>query len=242
MAKLQANGTGDAMRAAILALSAAAAFAGQVQAQVQAQPGGPPSDMGPPPPGGRLYISPAGEPFRGGDGLAAWFAGADADHDGALSPDEFRADAERFFKVLDKDGNGALRGPELQAYEREVAPEIVGFYGAGPAGAGDGPRRGEGGPGREPRKVRRHDGGGRPMGGGGRPGGPGAGREGAARFSLLNIPQPVTGSDLDGDRKVTLDEWTRTARIRFGLLDKAGAGRLALDALPPLPGAPPRLR
>jgi len=220
------------MRAAILALAAAAVCAGQAQAQPH--PGGAPP--------GRLYISPAGEPFRGGDGLAAWFAGADSDHDGTLTPAEFRADAERFFKVLDKDGNGALRGPELQAYEREVAPEIVGFYGAGPAGAGDGPVRKGRGPGGE---VRRHDGGGRLTGGGGRRsplGAPGGGREGAARFSLLNIPQPVTGSDLDGDRKVTLEEWTRTAQIRFGLLDRSGVGRLTREGLPPLPGAPPKAR
>ena len=46
---------------------------------------------GPPGGAGRLFISPAGEPFRGGGGLEAWFARADADHDGTLILAEFRA-------------------------------------------------------------------------------------------------------------------------------------------------------
>ena len=57
-----------------------------------------------------LFISPMGEPFRAPISQpypsATWFAGADANHDGVLSREEFRADALRFFKLLDvtKDG------------------------------------------------------------------------------------------------------------------------------------------
>ena len=52
-----------------------------------AQPGPPHEGMG------GLFISPSGEPFRGGEGRQAWFARADTDPDGALTLAEFRADA-----------------------------------------------------------------------------------------------------------------------------------------------------
>lgn len=176
-----------------LILSAIALLAAAEAAPAQPRPDGPAG-------GGRsLYISPAGEPFRGGDGLRAWFTGADADGDGRLTLAEFRADAVRFFKALDKDGDGILRGLELQTYEREIVPEIIGLYGGAPEfGGGRGP-----------------------------------GRVGAARFSLLNIPQPVTGADLDGDRRVSLAEFEQTAGIRFDLLDRTKAGVLTLETLAP---------
>ena len=202
--------------AAVLALAAPA----------QAQPRGPRPD-GPPPgedagPGGgpqrRLFISPFGEPFRGGGGLEAWFVRTDADHDGALTRPEFRADAVAFFKRLDANHDGRIDGFETQDYERVIAPEITTFsFG----GEGRGGRRGGGGP-----AMR------------GMPGG--GGLQGAARFSLINEPQPVSGADLDLDGKVTLDEWMRAAGRRFDLLDKAQTGRLTRETLPPLPGqAPP---
>jgi len=105
----------------------------------------------PPPPGPRvrLFISPMGEPFRGPDGFGTWLVGADADHDGAVTLAEFRADAERFFRVLDTDGNGYIDGFEMQAYERERVPEIgavavdEGGRGGG-RGFGGGGRRGGG--------------------------------------------------------------------------------------------------
>lgn len=175
---------------------------------------------GPPAGGSRhhLFISPAGEPFRGADGLGAWFAQADADHDGALTPAELRADFQRFFKVLDANGDGQLDGFELQAYERDRVPEItrLGF---------DGPELRGGGP--EP--------GGVVSAKGGRKRGQPAqiGRSGASRFGLLSIPQPVSNADEDLNGRVTGDEFTRAASRRFGLLDKAKAGWLTLDALRP---------
>ena len=85
---------------------------------------------------------------------------------------------------------------------------------------------------------------GRDGGGGGdsegfRPKGAGAGmarREGAARFSLLNIPQPIRGADINLDWKVTAEEWAKAASQRFALLDTDADGKLTLDTLPPLPG------
>jgi hypothetical protein len=208
-------------------------------------------------PRGRLFISPAGEPFRGGDGLATWFAGADADHDGALSPAEFAADAQRFFKTIDADHNGVLDGPEVQVYEQKVVPEINnmslgGGAGPGAAAGGGGGRSGRGGGGRGGGGRgggmggggMGGGGGGGGRGGGGRGGGGGgggsgashaqvigAGREGAARFSLLNEPEPLTGADTDIDGKVTVAEWTRATTRRFDRLDKAQAGKLTLDGL-----------
>src|SRR5437899_9460764 len=72
-------------------------------------PGGP----GGGPPRVRLFISPSGEPFRGEDGLGHWLAQADADHDGAVTLAEFRADAEHSFKFLDTNGDGVIDGFEL---------------------------------------------------------------------------------------------------------------------------------
>lgn len=84
--------------------------------------GPPPGRMGP---RRGLFISPSGEPFRGGDGLKAWFRGADADHDGTLTAGEFQADALRFFKVVDANHDGVIDGFEVSAYERTIAPEIA---------------------------------------------------------------------------------------------------------------------
>jgi hypothetical protein len=171
----------------------------------------------------RLFISPSGEPFRGGNGLAAWFAQADADHDGAITPAEFEADALRAFRLYDANGDGIVDGFEIQAYERERAPEI-GEIVVGGADAERGGRRG----------VRRRGG----KGGEGAPkdGGPaGAGREGAARYSLLNEPEPLLAADEDVDGKVSLAEWKRATARRFARLDGAHAGRITLESLKPAP-------
>src|SRR5438270_11427695 len=74
------------------------------------------------------FISPMGEPFRArsatDDTLARWFNQADRNHDGQLTPDELRSDADRFFTLLDVDGNGEIEPEELVNYEWELAPDI----------------------------------------------------------------------------------------------------------------------
>jgi len=197
------------------------------------------SDEARPVPGGpkpvRLFISPSGEPFRGEDGLGRWLAQADTDHDGSLDLAEFRADARHSFEVLDSNHDGVIDGLEMQAYERDVAPEIgVTTFDAGPT-AGRAPGRGGGG-GRRGGGTGRCD--------GGRGGGQGdasavpqdtrvrgAGREGAARYSLINEPQPIAAADADLDGKVTLAEWMAITDRRFARLDHAKTGKLTRESL-----------
>ena len=231
-----------AMLALGLALGAAAA--------AQAQPNEPIVDLGSDPPPQkpvrhpRLFFSPSGEPFRGDNGLAAWCAGADANHDGALDEAEFTADALRFFKTLDANHDGMLDGFELQAYERDIVPELAQQDNeqGGPQGGG---RRGGGGGGRG--GGRRGGGGESPTRGGHaggiswprvldpRPGGQAPrraqGAMGAARYSLLNEAQPVANADENVDGKVSLEEWKHATARRFAHLDKAKTGRLILTDL-----------
>ena len=155
--------------------------------------------------GALLFISPSGEPFRGEDGLADWFAGADADHDGVLTLVELRDDAMRFFKVLDADASGWIEGPENSAYETRIAPEITRMDI----------------PGRPPEKrpfIHKSTRNVQP-------------KIGAARFSLLNEPQPVRGADADLNQRVSAEEWAKAARRRFEILDTDKDDKLTLDGL-----------
>lgn len=190
---------------------------------------GGPGDGGPRGPGGprgggkQVFISPAGEPFRADPGqpypVAAWFAGADADHDGALTRAEFVADSLRFFDRIDADKSGVVDGFEVSAYERNIAPEIV-QSSAMPQQAMEGPSGGEGPEGDGPRR---------------RPNGLGNMLLGATPFALLAEPQPVMGADADFNRRITRDEAAKAAAARFKLLDKDGDGRLTLAELPKTP-------
>jgi Ca2+-binding EF-hand superfamily protein len=74
---------------------------------------------------GRAFISPMGEPFHdAGDGLTTWFRQADRNHDGFLTMDELRQDAQRFFLVLDANHDGEIDPDEVDHYETVLAPEI----------------------------------------------------------------------------------------------------------------------
>ena len=190
-------------------------------------------------PGG-LFISPSGEPFRGGEGRRVWFARADTDRDGALTLAEFRADAMTFFKVLDANGDGKIDGFENQAYETKIAPEITRMS-IPDEGGGDrrGPMGGDSQASHIPRGGPDGPRGGNRHGGGPRRAAP---REGAARYGLLNEPQPVRGADANLDWKVTTEEWAKAAGRRFALLDADGDGQLTLATLPgrPAEARPPR--
>ncbi|CAN7485204.1 hypothetical protein LJR219_003312 [Phenylobacterium sp. LjRoot219] len=204
------------MRKLLLLAAAAAALAAPAQAQPRPDEPRPNAPL----PRGRLFVSPSGEPFRVADGLSVWFAKVDADHDGRLTAVEFQADADRAFVRYDADRDGVLNGLEIQAYERDEAPEITEFAFADAPGE----RGGRGGFGR--RKSR---------GPGEAPGAGfhGAGASGAARFSLLNEPQPLLAADEDVDGKVHRAEWDRASARRFARLDRERAGALTLAGLRP---------
>ena len=178
------------------------------------------------------FISPMGEPFRShstsDDTLADWFRQADRNHDGILTPVEMQADADRYFAVLDTNHDGEIDPDELVHYEWQVAPEIQvmsktrrargepapkekhrGGWQAGMGGDEDDPRSNH-----DWRRRDRQD-----------------GFQGAARYSLLNIPEPVAAADADFNRGISQGEFREAAATRFHLLDDQGAGVLTLMQL-----------
>jgi hypothetical protein len=179
------------------------------------------------------FISPMGEPFRGRseDTFARWFYGADVNHDGMLTVDEMRADAERFFTVLDTDRDGRIGSEERIAYEATITPEVQinsdwkrTRQEAAQARSREDSKS-------EERRSRRS--------GNTIDGYQLDGLQGAARYGLLNLPEPVSGADADFNRIVTLDEFRRAADYRFQLLDSTRSGRPTMDTLRPfLPSRP----
>jgi len=191
------------------------------------------------------FISPMGEPFRAhsptDDTLADWFRQADLNHDGVLTAAEMEADAVRFFAKLDTNHDGQIDPEELAQYEYEVAPEIQVMSRT---------QRVPGQPAhqatqRDPDDLdayrdERHDRDRRrtlreddyaSLGFGGT-------LQGAARYSLLNMPEPVAAADTDFNRLISLEEFKAAALARFALLDKPHAGRIGLAQLEAMPHAP----
>lgn len=182
-----------------------------------------------------LFISPCGEPFRADAAkpypVVTWFAQADTNHDGAIDRAEFRADAKRFFGVLDADRNGVISDIEVQRYEHQIAPEILDGlrvseitrpgvvlaqfvdpnYDHIPTVRGDDASRVPEG---QPPPVDPAD------------------MQGAAPFNLLAEPEPVTSSDADFDGRITLAEFLAAADRRFDELDRNHDGKLTLSELP----------
>ena len=159
----------------------------------------------------QLYVAAMGQPFRspssGPDPEAAWLAQADADHDGKVTLPEFLADAERFFRLLDRDRDGEIDPQEVSAYEIDIAPEIRLYQRGAPL---DTDRK-------KSKLLYRSD------------------ALGAGRFAQLNIPEPVSSADADYNRGVTLAEFRDAATKRFALLDPAGGGALTIATLAPTP-------
>ncbi|MDB5710054.1 MAG: hypothetical protein JWL96_2124 [Sphingomonas bacterium] len=209
--------------------------------------------MGPDGPRARLFISPMGEPFRSERGQGnpedVWFQGADTDGDGNLTLVEFSRDAARFFAILDRNHDGEIDPDDIEYYETVLAPEIRVRSAAGSpraAGGGGGHGGGRGGGGRGGGGMGRGGGGGGH--GGGRGGGeqdaasggsdsgnqsrPAYGKQGAARFSYLDFPEPVIAADTNFNRGISPDEFAQAAARRFALLDKNGDGTLTRSELP----------
>jgi Ca2+-binding EF-hand superfamily protein len=176
------------------------------------------------------FISPMGEPYRArtadDDTLADWFKRADLNHDGLLTLDEMQADATRFFATIDDNHDGIIDPDELVHYEWEVAPDIQAMARtrrapgqatpvAQPASSSDDRASRRRMRQREDESLL----------------GIGDALQGAARYGLLDMPEPVAAADADFDRAITRDEFSRAAASRFQLLDTAHQGRLTLAQL-----------
>lgn len=177
------------------------------------------------------FVSPMGEPYRArtvtDDTLADWFARVDRNHDGTISADEMVADAERFFATLDTSHDGQIDPDELAQYEWEIAPEIQVMSKTRRAPGQPAPKALTPAPlddqldGRPRRQSEALDG---SLGIGGA-------LQGAARYGLLNMPEPVAAADADFNRAISLAEFRAAAQARFQLLDSAHQGRVTLAEL-----------
>ena len=179
-----------------------------------------------------------GEPFRpngrADDGLADWFTQADRNHDGRLTLDEIQADADRFFAQLDVNHDGEIDPDEISRYETVVAPEITSgaHFDTTSLDTGDGQERRE--------RGRRGGSGG--DGRGERPGffrGAEDQHQGAGRYGLLDLPEPVVSADADFNRGVSRAEFQAAAGQRFLALDLDHKGYLTLPMLETIRPAPP---
>jgi Ca2+-binding EF-hand superfamily protein len=190
----------------------------------------------PPPPrpivvtgrGGVPFISPMGEPIRARtpneDTLARWFSQVDRNHDGYLTPDELVADAEQYFAILDTNHDGQIDPDELVHYEWTVAPEIqVNSRLRRARAPGEAPPKAEAEDSNDEgaREHRKRD----------RDKYADYGPQGAARYALLNMPEPVAAADADLNRAITLQEFRQAAVDRFQLLDTKHQGQITLQEL-----------
>ncbi|HEY3947781.1 EF-hand domain-containing protein [Phenylobacterium sp.] len=212
----------------------------------------------------QLFISPAGEPYRAKPGepypVVVWFKQADANHDGVITKEEFRADHAGFFYALDNDDAGFLDGTKIAFYENRVLPDVykpdrIGLNVAPPdgrahleravsAGGRDGalliPVQVLEGPtpeGSHPQEDRRYG-----VGGAQGPAPdlnaqrrPRRELVGAARYGLLGEAEPIVDADTNLDGRVTKAEFLAAADRRFKELDKRHDGKLTLDELPQTP-------
>jgi len=177
--------------------------------------------------GGRMFISPMGEPFRPkdreDDSLADWFNQADRNHDGQLTLAEMQEDADRFFALLDSNHDGEIDPDEISHYENVVAPEVTSGSSFGMMEAGDGGEGGRRGRGHRAGFFRGGD----------------DQHQGAGRFGLLDLPEPVVSADSNFNRGVSQGEFRQAAAQRFIALDVDHHGFLTLPVLETIRPAPP---
>lgn len=174
----------------------------------------------------KVYMSLMGEPFwtnsAGEHPFDQWYKQADRDGDDAISSLEFRSDAEAFFASLDTNDDKVIDADEMAQYER-LAP---------------GRTRAAGGGAQLPSSARRKPTSSTPVEKGQVPivaGGdaPSATRihPGGGRINFSEVPQPVAMADANLDRRVTLDEFRKTASRRFSSYDVDKDGRLTRKEL-----------
>lgn len=173
-----------------------------------------------------VYMSLMGEPYwtnsAGDHPFDQWMKMADKDEDGAISAVEFRADADAFFESLDLNGDAIIDGDEMAKYE-QLAPGRTRAAGGGAklpsssrpkASASEPVEEGQVAlvtTGDAPSATRIHPGGG--------------------RINYSEVPQPVAMADRNLDRRVTIEEFRRTATRRFSNYDVDKDGRLTRKEL-----------
>jgi Ca2+-binding EF-hand superfamily protein len=173
-----------------------------------------------------VYLSLMGEPFRrnaaGEDPFEQWFKLADTDGDGTISRLEFRADAQAFFTELDTNDDKVIDVDEMAAYEQLAPSRTRAAGGAAPEISSARPTPKSSTPtqkgevavvatGDAPSATRIHPGGG--------------------PVDYADLPQPVAMADLNLDRRVTLDEFMKTASKRFANYDVDKDQRLSRKEL-----------
>ncbi len=170
----------------------------------------------------QIFIAPSGEIFRAPAEapypVADWFARADADHDGKLTEAEFVADFLRVFASLDLDHDGIIDGKELNRYEEALAPELhTSSYDGDWGVKHSDDDSGSGG------NAERHT-----LGSFMDKDSP----QGAGRFDLLRIPEPVASMDTNLNGRITRQEAQDAAEYRFSVLDAHQHGFVTLAELP----------
>lgn len=170
----------------------------------------------------KVYLSLMGEPFwtneAGEDPFDQWFRLADRDGDGGITSLEFREDAKAFFANLDTNDDKIIDADEMAEYERMAPGRTRVSGGAGPALSSRRPDPKSSAPvekgqvaivssGNIPSASRIHPGGG--------------------RINFSEVPQPVAMADRNLDRRVTVEEFMKTAGLRFANYDVNQDGRLA---------------
>jgi hypothetical protein len=174
----------------------------------------------------RVYLSLMGEPFRvnasGQDPFDQWFTLADRDGDGGVSRVELRADAEAFFGLLDTNDDKVIDGDEMAQYEQLAPGRTRAAGGGAPTASSARPTPKSSAPvesgqvaivssGKVPSATRIHV------------------ADTSVNFS--EVPQPVAMADLNLDRRVTLEEFLKTAGRRFTNYDVDQDGKLTRKEL-----------
>jgi hypothetical protein len=163
---------------------------------------------------GDVYLSLMGEPFWTNDAgeqpFDQWFKLADDNGDGAISRLEFRADAQAFFATLDTNGDKVIDGDEMAVYE-QMAPGKTRAAGGGAAPTSSSRPKPKSSSAVDEGQVALVTSGDAPSATRIHPG--------DNRVNFAEVPQPVAMAELNIDRRVTIDEFMKTASKRFANYD-----------------------
>ena len=161
-----------------------------------------------------LFVAPSCKPYRGQPGdpypVAAWFAEADANHDGRLDRAEYTANFIAYFDVLDSDHDGEIAPAEIRHFESDILPEVQMASPEGSFGASEQSSSDDGSsPPTPPERAR-----------------------GASFFGFFGAPEPLIVMDVNFDRGISRAEFAAAAAKSFRQLDGASLGYLTLATLP----------